>query len=46
MGVKIPKIPRPRTVVHLHYLEHFGASAYSKTSKILKDAYPVSATVQ
>ena len=24
---KFPKIPRPHPVVHLHYLEHFGASA-------------------
>ena len=29
MGWKIPEIPRPRPVlVHLHYLEHFGASVY------------------
>ena len=25
---QIPEIPRPRPVVHLHYLGHFGASAY------------------
>ena len=24
---QIPEIPRPRPVVHLHYLGHFGASA-------------------
>ena len=28
MGWKFPEIPRPRPVVHLHYLEHFGASDY------------------
>ena len=27
MGWKFPEIPRPHSVVHLHYLEHFGASA-------------------
>ena len=27
MGWKFPEIPRPRPIVHLHYLEHFGASA-------------------
>ena len=26
MGWKFPEIPRPRPIVHLHYLEHFGAS--------------------
>ena len=26
MGWKFPEIPRP--IVHLHYLEHFGASEY------------------
>ena len=26
MGWKFPEIPRPHSVVHLHYLEHFGAS--------------------
>ena len=26
MGWKFPEIPRPHPVVHLHYLEHFGAS--------------------
>ena len=26
MGWKFPEIPRPYPVVHLHYLEHFGAS--------------------
>ena len=25
---QIPEIPRPRPVVHLHYLEHFGASVH------------------
>ena len=25
---QIPEIPRPRPVVHLDYLEHFGASDY------------------
>ena len=29
MGWKFSEIPRPRPVVHLHYLEHFGASAYN-----------------
>ena len=24
------EIPCPRPIVHLHYLEHFGASAYNK----------------
>ena len=28
MGWKFPEIPRPRSVVRLHYLEHFGASDY------------------
>ena len=28
MGLKFPEIPRPHYVVHLHYLEHFGASDY------------------
>ena len=28
MGWKFPEIPRPRPMVHLHYLEHFGASVY------------------
>ena len=28
MGWKFPEIPRPHPVVHLHYLEHFGASVY------------------
>ena len=29
MGSKFPEIPRPRPVlVHLHYLEHFGASGH------------------
>ena len=26
MGWKFPEIPRPHPIVHLHYLEHFGAS--------------------
>ena len=26
---QIPEIPRPRPVVHLHYLGHFGASVYN-----------------
>ena len=26
---QIPEIPRPRPVVHLHYLGHFGASEYT-----------------
>ena len=26
---QIPEIPRPRPVVHLHYLGHFGASVHS-----------------
>ena len=37
MGWKFPEIPRPRPVlVHLHYLEHFGASVhtYSKYTKL------------
>ena len=25
---QIPEIPRPRPVVHLHYLGHFGASGH------------------
>ena len=29
MGWKFPKIPRPHSVVHLHYLEHFGASGHN-----------------
>ena len=28
MGWKFPEIPSPRPIVHLHYLEHFGASDY------------------
>ena len=28
MGGKFPEIPRPRPIVPLHYLEHFGASVY------------------
>ena len=28
MGWKFPEIPRPRPVVHLHHLEHIGASVY------------------
>ena len=31
MGWKFPEIPRPHSVVHLHYLEHFGASEYVDT---------------
>ena len=30
MGWKFPEIPRPHPVVHLHYLEHFGASDHSE----------------
>ena len=29
MGWKFPEIPRPHSVVHLHYLEHFGASVHN-----------------
>ena len=28
MRWQFPEIPRPRPIVHLHYLGHFGASAY------------------
>ena len=36
---QIPEIPRPRPVVHLHYLGHFGASAHTtkRCSKRLKN---------
>ena len=30
MGWKFPEIPRPRPIVHMHYLEHFGASVISE----------------
>ena len=33
MGWKFPEIPRPHFVVHLHYLEHFGASEYVEFDK-------------
>ena len=34
---QIPEIPRPRPVVHLHYLGHFGASGNTTTSYISAD---------
>ena len=30
MGWKYPEIPSLHPVVHLHYLEHFGASVYNQ----------------
>ena len=35
MGWKFPEIPHLRPVVHLHYLEHFGASYHPKLSIIM-----------
>ena len=34
MGWKFPEIPRPRPIVHLHYLEHFGASEHNNITKV------------
>ena len=34
--LKIPRIPRPHPIVHLHYLEHFGASEKYDQEKIKK----------
>ena len=40
---KFPEIPRPRSVVHLHYLEHFGASVYfcHNSANAIEDVYTV-----
>ena len=37
MGWKFPEIPRPRPIVHLHYLGHFGASVnqYESTYELI-----------
>ena len=39
MGWKFPEIPRPRSVVHLHYLEHFGASANESSYTAVYNKY-------
>ena len=39
MRWQFPEIPRPRPIVHLHYLENFGASEDNDINTIMNNEY-------